>query len=760
MKATAPGVSNLLSELANPSWTVRRVVVATLAELGDIVAEPLCELLRTLRDNEARIAAAVDALSASTGAGVDNAVLTLTESLEPAVITDAAHILGRRRSAAAIPTLARLTEHPDDNVAVAAIEALGRIGGRAAVDPLIAAVRSGNFFRTFPAIDVLGRSGDPRAVAPLAALLQDASYAHEAARALGRTGDKNAVEPLLHMLTRPSGAMARVAAVALAELDDRYLDRYGINVPLDRAHRSALSPVAVRHLTHALAGANAAEQAAICRVLGALSEQSSVPFLTTLLDAPAPVAGAAADALKRLGRDADTELLWALREGDSARRQVLLPLITARSSAVREVLLCLADPDPSVRSMACDALARIGDPTAVPELFERLTDPNPRIVQAAVGAIQSLGSAETEERTLAAARSADLQVRRAAFRIIAYFGYRSGLDLLIEAIQDGDERLRESAIYGLAFLDDPRALAALLSAARHKDARARATAMRALGQCRGEPSVPGSLTEGLSDPDAWVRYYACQSLGKLAWEPSVEVIAALLHDTAGQVRVAAVEALSHMHSDVAFAALSEAVAAEEPDMQRAALIGLGLGKRPASLPVLIASMSSPEPATRLVAVSSIAGFDAPEVVPALKRAAIDKDESVRIAAVGFLAACTTVEATTALIELLGEGEREARILMALSIASEGRIDGILSALSTSDDELSPRLISALARMHRPEATAALLAAFSLPNVPARKAAAATLGAIGTPEALDALRRAAAADPNIEVRRICSLALSQ
>lgn len=760
VEAGAAEVPALLAKLAEPGWAVRRRVVATLAKLGDAAAEPLCELLRTRRDDEARIAAAVDALSASTGAGVDHAVLALAESPEPAVVTDAAQILGRRRSAAGIPTLARLTQHPDDNVAVAAIEALGRVGCRAAVDLLIAAVRSGNFFRTFPAIDILGRSGDPRAVSPLAALLGDASYAHEAARALGRTGDKNAVEPLLQVLTRPSDAMVRVAAVALAELHDRHVERHGVIAPFDRVLRASSSSGAVRRLIHAFAGADAAEQAAICRALGALGEESAVPFLMRCLDAPLSVASAAAEALKKLGRESDVELLSALLEGDSARRQVLLPLVAARSSAVAAVVLCLADPSPHVRASACDVLARIGDPAAVPALFARLADPSALVVHAAVGAIQSLGSAETEARTLAAARSPEPQVRRAAFRMIAYFGYRSALDLLLAAIHGDDEPLRDSAIHALPFLSDPRALEALLSVGRHEDARARAAAMRALGQCQDEPGVVACLTGGLSDPDAWVRYYACQSLGKLAWEPAVERVAALLQDPAGQVRVAAVEALSHLRSGVAFAALSEAVAAEEPDMQRAALVGLGLGKRPESLPLLIASLSSREPATRIVAVSSIAGFDAPEVVPALRRAATDGDEGVRTAAVGFLAACPTVEATRALIDLMGEEPLEARILAALSVASEGRINGIVAALSTSDDELSPRLTSALARMHRPDAAAAVLSTLSLANVPARKAAAATLGAFGTPEAVEALRRAAAADPDLEVRRICSLALSE
>jgi HEAT repeat protein len=195
-------------------------------------------------------------------------------------------------------------------------------------------------------------------------------------------------------------------------------------------------------------------------------------------------------------------------------------------------------------------------------------------------------------------------------------------------------------------------------------------------------------------------------------------------------------------------------------MQRAALLGLGLGKHEVALPIVLAAAGSSDPATRLVAVSALANFDAPDVAAALGHAAADSDEGVRTAAISFLASHRTTEATQTLIELLDAADPDERILAALSVPSEGRIKGILTALSTSDDELSPRLTSALARMRQPEAITALLEALSLPSIPARKAAAATLGAIGSALAMNALKRASASDPDPEVRRICALALAQ
>lgn len=755
----ALGLARLLEMLADASWTVRRSVVASLASLGDAAVGPLCDVLRARRDDEARIAAAVDALVASS-ADVGPSVLALSYDADPAVVADAAQILGRRRTGSATVRLAELVGHPNENVAIAAIEALGSIGGKAAIDSLARATSSGSFFRTFPAIDVLGRSGDPRAVPPLAQLLDDPRYVLEAARALGRTGDRSAIAPLAALLSRPGDAIVRLAAVALSELRERYGERYGLVEPVDEAlRRSAPMPLAPRRLVRGLAGADAAEQAAIAVLLGVLGGEGAPAALAKLLDAPSAVASAAAEALAQLGRSADARIVEALREGSRARRALLLPLVRSQT-AKSEVVRCLADPDPEVRAAACDALVRIGDPSAVRPIFALLADPSARVVHAAISAIQALGGDDLESLGLEAAHHARASVRRAALRVLAYFGRASAFPAFVEGLRDPDPLVRDRAVEGLSFVDAPGARNALLTVSRDPSSRTRATAMRALGQCAPEPQVTQRLREGLSDPDAWVRYYACQSLGKLRDAAAAEAVAALLSDEAGHVRVAAVEALSAIGGPVAIPALRRAVEERDPDVRRAALIGLGIAARPESLPTLLEAARSSDSATRLVAVSAIARFSSPEVTVTLAHAARDADESVATAATDLLATRTGADATRALVGLLRQPDVGERAHTALSVAVEGRIDGILEALSGADDELATALTSALARMRHDAATQALLDALELPNAPARKAAATTLAALGTRAAFSALERAAKRDPDPDVRRICALVVAQ
>lgn len=754
-------VRPLLALLGEPRWNVRREVIAAVGALGELAVPALCQALQNEREDETRIAATVDALVLSAG-DVESALIAFADTSNPAVAADIAQILGRRRNPRSFATLVALLHHSDDNVAVAAIEALGRVGGRAAVDALVETVERDYFFRTYPAIDVLGRSGDPRAVAPLMRLLRKSQYLQEAVRALGRTADKAAAHALCELLTAqasPGESNVRVIALALSDLIERHEELYGSSAPIIDALRTSGSDSAVRRLTRALAEADLAERLAICLVLGALQNEAAAPELARLLDGEPRIAAAAAAAIKAIGRGADQQLRDALVHGDSARRLILLPLIASSASA-QDVLCCLNDSDASVRALACDALARIGDSSVVAALFRHLEETNARVVQAAISAIQSLGSSQTERLAIAAVSSQLPTARRAGLRILSYFGCVGALDAFARAVHDPDPRVRDVAIAGLALIEHPRARALLLAAAVAPDERVRAAAMRGLGQSPAGGDVIEALRRGLSDPDAWVRYYAVQALGKLSDETSTSAISSLLTDPAGQVRVAAVEALSHLQGDAALSALRETSQADEPDLQRAALIGLGLRENVESLPVLVAATSAGDPATRLVALSALSGMRSPESLAIVARALSDEDEGVRTAAVGLLASWPSAEATGRLVQTLASSVLRSHIIRSLGTAVPGRIEGLLHALASADEELAPTIVSILGRVDPEGATGAMFSALQLPNAAARKAAAAMLAARGTREAISALLRQAEEDPSDEVRRVCKLLLVQ
>jgi HEAT repeat protein len=754
----AGDIGELVNRLTDPSWTVRRAVVSALARLGDAAVAPLGDVLTKKRDHEGRIAAAVDALSASLGR-VEPQVLGLLDSANPAVVCDGAQVLGRRRYRPAVARLAELTESKNENVVMAAIEALGRIGGDASIDLLIDAVQSKDFFRTFPAIDVLGKTGDPRAVAPLAALLEEPYYGIEAARALGASGQPLALVPLAHLLASDDDTRVRVAASAVVEIGQRYTEQFGPNEVLIEGLAQVDRSAVDAHIVHALRGAGPAERSCLCRVIGVLGMSSSAPALIELLDADPQGAQAAAQALAALSADADAHLAAALRESDSERRLLLLPIASRRLSLRNEVLVCLRDAQPGVRALACDALGKQADVSAVPALFELLRDTDARVSQSAVAAIQALGGAESERLALAAARSADPRERRSALRILSYFGWPSARDIFLLGMDDRDERIRDLAAVGLAAIDDAPSRQGLVAAASHASARTRAAAIRALGFSRSDIVVRDIVRRALEDDDAWVRYYACQALSRLGDEQSATTIASLLGDPAGHVRVAVIEALAHLRGEQALGALHEASQAADYDVRRAALLGLGSVKNAASLPYIEASFDSPDAATRLVGLSALSEFPGSAPLFRMRAAMSDPDDAVRGAAVALLAARSGPEATNILIEGLRDPSLRERVLGALSQPAEGRVATILGALRAADAELAGRLVSALARARRSDASSALEEAFRFDNVYARRAIVPALAAAGTSAARKLLDAAMTLDSDVHVRRMAGAYLS-
>jgi HEAT repeat protein len=752
-------VAELVALLSEPSWVVRRFVVGALARIGTPAVGALCDVLQGDRTHETLLAAAVEALVDSVG-DVESALLALAERTETAaVLCDIAQVLGRRRNRAIVPLLARWAAHPDDNVAVAALEALGRIGGVAAIEPLLGAVRSRSLFRTFPAIALLGQSGDPRVVAPLVELLDEPHYMTEAIGALGASGQIRAIAPLARLLVGPDPWRVRSAARALTKLRTRILDRFGDPVAMEAAFQEAVAGKdAVDSLRRALVGADVGDAVALATVLAWLQDPTGVEQLLALLDGDPATVQAVCEALRGLGPVAAPAVGAALRTGSSARRACLLPLVVPRRSAVADLLFCLDDPQASIRVLACSALGRIGDPSVVGSLFGLIGDANVRVSQAAIAAVQSLGSEETKVHALAAAQSAHPATRRASLRILSYFGYAEGLDALLAAIEDDDERVRDAAAPGLALLEDPRALAALMASSRHPSPSTRAATMRAFGHSTSTPEIVAVLERGLEDAEPWVRYYACQSLGRLLATSAADKIIPLLDDAEGQVRVAAVEAMARLGGDRALATLDRASVATDVDVRRAALVGLGLIRRPDAVALIVRATESPDPATRVAAVSALEGTTTPVAESALIRAASDPDDRVRAPAFELLAVLPGPQVTRWLVDRLAvDGDRE-RALSALAHEVDGRIEGILSALETADSMTSPLLVEALLRMRRPNGNAAAEAVLQLENVHARRAAAALLVGIASPGLRETLSQAALLDPDAEVRQICAAAV--
>ena len=207
------------------------------------------------------------------------------------------------------------------------------------------------------------------------------------------------------------------------------------------------------------------------------------------------------------------------------------------------------------------------------------------------------------------------------------------------------------------------------------------------------------------------------------------------------------------------AALHHAAVSTDPDLARAALLGLGSLQRKDALPLIEQALRSSDRATRMVALGAASAIQAPEVLELLRdAAATDVDEDVRRAAIGQLAARPGPGATRALVSLLAEPRARPDVIEALAQLGEGRRPTLLSALEAADDTIAPLLVRVLVRAADP--VQALEAALASSEAPGRRAAVAALAALAAPRCRPALERAFAHDHDAEVHRIAAVALGR
>lgn len=226
-----------------------------------------------------------------------------------------AEALGALRSPEAVPALEKLTASPDGFTQVAAVDALGAVGDPRAVPRLVALAESdaAEPFVAGKALLALGRIGDPRAAPVVLRML---------------FAERDGVPLFREASAATVGIGQPMAAPLLAVLEGK------------DAEFSAWA--SERRLAAPLVRAKAAQ------LLGDVGGAEAVPALVA-----------------RLGyEDADPE--WKLLVRAIAAES--LGRLRAREAVKPLSELVAREQDPRVRDRYCDALARIGDPAALPAL--------------------------------------------------------------------------------------------------------------------------------------------------------------------------------------------------------------------------------------------------------------------------------------------------------------------------------------------------------------------------------------------------------
>lgn len=753
------------SALKDEDWQVRRAAVATIARHADSTL--VHSLVAALRDGHSDFNLLSSAIRLLTLTGVDAtaALIELLRSADSDLRIQAALALGMQRRPEAVEPLTAALDDPDVNVRFHAIEALGKIGAASAVDRLRAILDTRDFFLSFPALDALVRIGEPAAAPRIVPLLDDVVMAGAAADALGQLGDEDAIAPLVAALERPDAPTVAIVD-ALVTIHHQYELTSGAGGHVEDLVRRATTPRATDRLLADVQRSSGVHLRNVVTVLGWLRGEGTERALAHLLG-KASVNHEVVEALVRFGSPMVDLLTEQLASPDLETRRAAVTALgrIGDRRAVGALVGVLAAGERDLFVSVAAALARLGDGRAFEPLLELLGDADVAVRQAAVGALNSIGDPATAPRVARLLDDPDRNVRESAVRIAGYFGYPACAEQLLARGADPDEGVRAAAMEHLPYLDDPRVPLLLFSTVSADTPRVRAAAAHALA-CVDAPGVSEALHTALQDTDAWVRYFAAQSIGRRRDASRFEDLATLVdRDPARQVRVAAIEAIGAVGGRKAIDVLASLVSSPDADVAASALRSIGTIEGDAAMPVLRDALRSPDPRRRAAASEALAMAGSGDAVTALQwTASADADPHVSRAAIEGLGTIAgrrpalVQPAIAAMMLVASDPARAGDVVQALVHLPPAAIPALGSVLSRGDGRARAVAVDALGRIARPTASAYLVQALEDADAGVRQRAIAALARLGTRGVGRRLAAIARGDESPVVRRAAELAL--
>ncbi|RCJ38347.1 hypothetical protein A6770_13435 [Nostoc minutum NIES-26] len=344
--------------------------------------------------------------------------------------------LGITHSEDAVTFLNNSLQDEDSFVRFCAASALGEIGNEAAVSALIGALQDKDSFVRFCAASALGKSGNTTAVEALIMALQDEdSYVRlRAADALGEIGNETAITALIEALQQKDSEVREGATETL---------RISGNEPI---------------ISALFANSQIKDSFIDGKGTQVLGENGNAAVVTALVDA------------------SQNYFHLIFREVSGHRNN---------AAAVETLITALQDEDSVVRSIAAQALGRIGTTAAVEALITALQDEDFDVRDSAAQALGKIGTTAAVEALITALQDEDSVVRSIAAQALGKSGNTTAVEALIMALQDEDYVVRDSAAQALGKIANGAALEPLITALGDEDSNVRESVAEALGEIAG-----------------------------------------------------------------------------------------------------------------------------------------------------------------------------------------------------------------------------------------------------------------------------------
>jgi HEAT repeat protein len=536
------------------------------------------------------------------------------------------------------------------------------------------------------------------------------------------------------------------------------------------------------------------------------------------------VAGEAIEALARIGGpEAERVMRARLTASDPFLRMAALDALNRMNAVIPWSELEPLLNDRLLRRVAISALGRTGRVEALEPLFAALEESTVHVVGAAATAIGKLVAANPEIAQAAVPRltrlddrartwlravlssSSDAEARRASAELLAWSKDVEALSAIVTHLASDSPSTQTIAAlraWGREAVEPMLALLTTLQLGQERAVALELTADLALVAEHLETSVRervhATLRRSLSDQNAALVGAAARCF--VQWAEANDAILLVGHALSSDASVArscarALEGLVRRAPDAvekallsvqlvgpqaavlapvvaalggpsALDRLQALLSADDPDVRRAALHGLGRvgGARAAELVAL--ALADEDDEVQTVAAHVLGRIrDADGGAPGLDHLVVALNSElwqVRMAAARALGRSGSLRAVEPLRETLRSGDTGLAMaaVEALGQLSPGELAGILAdALNHSDDEVVKAALRALAECHDPAAPDVLISALRHPSWDLRQLAAELLGSLSVSKAIKPMREQLARETDDLAREALRSALA-
>ena len=715
-------VERVAGLLFDPDPEIRREALATLGRRPERMED--ASLLQALQDPDDEVRAAA----------VELAVRRGPQDLEPLVPLLAARAwpLTHRTVLHHLPEVVASSVVDDDTLA-RVLDAVGQMDPGPSDDERLAMSRLAHALGIQRILGSLS-GPDVRRLGAVRLLVDDRSPA--VVRALASQGG----DPVDEIRGMATAAIAELTEAQAEPSAERPVGGRGDESDQEESERIASlaralqdEDATVRHL--ALSGLAGMERAAIVAWVHDTIRGGDASQLA--------LAASTAQVLRLVEGAAD--ILDAAAELTADARHSLVDALTSFVMPPDQLAGLLGQVREPMRAEAIRMLCRVGGSPLLPHLRSHLEDPSDQVRAAVLEAFgDSGGGAALEVAQWLLENDLSPEMRARAVRVLAKATGALPAAAVVRALSDPDPDVRAIAIETLPDTGGAEPVDALVSSLSDPDDRVRKAAAKRLASRGDDPEIvwsalqmappagrgeiigsfegarPGSLTQvalkRLRSSEEDERVLAVEITGWGASPGCVEGAIHALQDPAARVRRAATVALGRLRDPAAAKALGKALGDPDPQVRVGVVRALGVIDDEAVLGFLVSALNDPDPQVREVTSQVLTEWSSPAVA---KRLA------------GVLAVPSLREAATDLLGRIGSPAAEL----------------LIEVLMQHNPAVAPAVGQLLQRITQPGEFVSRLEAVEPER---RLRGVEALGAIGGPEAVDALVRSVS-DPDERIR---------